>query len=148
MVIGLFGIILVAATVGGLVILGPGLVSAVVAHRKGYRPWFWIFSLGLVGLLVTALMPGLRRADTPELRDRWETRADWTGGILSALTFTLTFLIPLMGAMLFVGLPVAKPLPRPLIAPPSIAVEESMMEVEQMEAVPSTDQPESDGKTE
>ncbi|MDB5342973.1 MAG: hypothetical protein JWP89_1350 [Schlesneria sp.] len=151
MAMSFFGIIFIAMAVGSLIILGPGLVSAVVAQRKGYRPWFWILSFGLVGLLVTALMPGLGKAATPEQREHWETRADWTGGVLSVCTFMLMFVFPLMGALFFVGVsaPMAGPaIPRPPVMAPPIVVEESMMEVEKMEVVPSTDQPESDGKSE
>ena len=151
MAMSFFGIVFIVMAVGSLLILAPGLVSAVVAHRKGYRPWFWILSFGLVGLLVTALMPGLGKADTPEQRERWETRADWTGGILSACTFMLMFVFPVMGALFLVGVraPMAGPaVPRAPLMAPSIAVEEAMPEVETLETTPNTNQPESNDNRE
>jgi 4-amino-4-deoxy-L-arabinose transferase-like glycosyltransferase len=150
MAMSFFGIVFIAMAVGSLLILGPGLVSAVVAHRKGYRPWFWILSSGLVGLLVTVLMPGLGKADTPEQRERWETRADWTGGILSACTFMLMFVFPVIGALFFVSVsaPMAGPaIPIPPTMAPLITVEEPM-DAEMLEVVPSADQPTLDGKRE
>src|SRR4051812_8357260 len=97
------GIIFVVLVLGSALVLGPGLISAVVAHRKGYRPWFWILSLGLVGMVVTLIMPRLGQAVTPEQRERWESRADWAGGSLSAFTFLFMFGFPLLGALVFVG---------------------------------------------
>lgn len=132
MAMSFFGIIFIAMVIGSLIILGPGLLSAVVAHRKGYRPWFWILSSGLVGLLVTVLMPGLGKADTPEQRERWEKRADWTGGLLSGFTFAFMFVLPALGLMFFVGAWKTAPMMRPLgiPAPPQIVVEDEMMTIE------------------
>jgi MFS family permease len=122
------GMIFVVLAVGGAIVLGPGLVSAVVAHRKGYRPWFWILACGLVGLLVTVLIPGLSQESTPEQRERWESRADWTGGLLSGFTFLFTGLLPVLGIMFFVGswsaAPMNAPLPNP--PPPPFLLEEEV----------------------
>jgi len=97
-------------------LLGLGLVSAVIAARKGYRPWFWPLSLGPVGFVLILMKPALRRATTPEEREHWESSADWTGGVLSAVTF-LGVLLPAMFLMVsFLSLsaaPVA-PAPRPV----------------------------------
>src|ERR1700742_5028468 len=87
---------------GGL-LLGSGLISAVIAHQKGYRPWYWILSSGLLGTLIILIMPRLGRASTPEQRDKWEARADWTGGILSGLTFLAMFFVVMLVAMFFVS---------------------------------------------
>jgi nitric oxide reductase large subunit len=124
-----FGIIFVALALGGALVLGPGLVSAVVAHRKGYRPWFWILSCGLVGMLVTLLIPGLDQAATPEQRERWESRADWTGGLLSGFTFLFMGLLPTLGLVFFVGAWRAAPMMKPgaIPTPPPIVVEERVM---------------------
>lgn len=68
------------------VFFGCGLISCVVAQRKGYRPWFWPLSLGPVGTLVIIAKAPLSRATTPEIREVWDRRADWTGGMLSGLS--------------------------------------------------------------
>lgn len=146
---GIFGIFFIAMAVGCLLVLGPGFIAAVVAHRKGYRPWFWVLSCGLVGLVVTAVMPPIRRAETPELRERWETRADWTGGILSGITFMLMFVFPIMGGLFFVGVtaPMGRPaalLAPPPTVPPPITVEPEVLDVDKMEPAPA----EADGKSE
>lgn len=139
----------VAMAVGCVLVLGPGMVAAVVAHRKGYRPWFWVLSFGLIGLVVTVMIPALRKAETPELRERWENRADWTGGILSSVTFMLMFVFPLMGGLLFVGVvapmggpPVAIPAP-PVVSPP-LRVEPEVLDAEKTEG--QSAQPEVQGE--
>ena len=152
MAMSFFGLVIIAIAISGVFVFGPGFIAAVVAHRKGYRPWFWILSLGLVGMLVTLFMPGLVRATTPEQREQWESRADWTGGLLSGCTFLGMFVFPVVGVLFFaravtlMGAPPAPP--PPTTAPPSITIEEQMRDVEKMEAVPITEQPESDGKSE
>lgn len=65
---------------------GPGLISGLVAWKKGYRPWFWLASMGIIGMLVIFAIPMLAKARTPEEREQMEWRADWTGGILSGVT--------------------------------------------------------------
>lgn len=144
------GVIFVVLAAGSALVLGPGLVAAVVAHRKGYRPWFWILSCGLAGLLVTALMPGLGKADTPEQRERWENRADWTGGILSTFTFMSMMLLPLIGSLVLFGsvASVKSGFTVPLNAPMSATIEGESVEVGEMETVPDVERPSIDGKTE
>lgn len=74
-----------------------GLFAAVVAWMKGYRPWFWVASLGPIGALLMMLRPNLNRATTPEEREEWEQRADWTGGILSGITLFVAMGLPVFG---------------------------------------------------
>lgn len=83
-------------------------MSCIVAQRKGYRPWFWPLSLGPVGAMVILLKTPLARATTPEMREAWDQRADWTGGILSAMTFL--FMSAAALAMLF-GISVSPTVP-------------------------------------
>nr|UXE45622.1 hypothetical protein Hi04_10k_c5016_00031 [uncultured bacterium] len=77
------------AILASTVFFGCGLLSCVIAQRKGYRPWFWPLSLGPVGTLLILAKASLSRATTPEIRETWERRADWTGGVLSGLTLLL-----------------------------------------------------------
>lgn len=112
------GLIFLVMAVSSATVVGLGLIAGVVAHQKGYRPWFWMLSFGLLGLLVTVLMPGLRQARTPEERDRWEMRADWTGGLLSASTFMVMFVLPVLaGISFFVRF--SSPMAGPPIPPPA-----------------------------
>lgn len=60
------------------------------AHYKGYNPLFWIFSLGMVGLLVLLLMPSARphMDDSDEILGAKRDRArlgNYVGGALSAV---------------------------------------------------------------
>jgi hypothetical protein len=82
-------------------VFGPGLISGLIAWNKGYRPWFWLLSFGPLGTLIVALTPALSRATTPEERERMESRADWTGGILSGFTVMPMFALPVLGALYF-----------------------------------------------
>ncbi|HEY4262524.1 MAG TPA: hypothetical protein VGM98_20345 [Schlesneria sp.] len=133
------GLLLVLFVLGGGLFLGPGLISAFIAHRKGYRPWFWLLSMGLIGTVVTLIIPGLGKATTPEERDRWESRADWAGGLMSGFTFFSLLALPLMAALFFVGASRAAPAMRPMapIAAPSGTMEEDSMET-LLESVPQT----------
>jgi hypothetical protein len=140
------GISLLVLLVAGALLFAPGLLSAVVAHQKGYRPWFWILSCGLVGMLVTIFIPSLSRATNPEERERWEARADWTGGLLSGFTFLSMFGMPLLAGLFFFSArsSMVRALPTP--PPPPIrgsvtTVEEPTGELETMEPVTSESQP-------
>ena len=83
---------------------GAGLFAAGVAYVKGYRPWFWLIPLGPVGALLMLLRPNLNRATTPEEREQWEQRADWTGGVLSGITLFCMMAMPIAGVMLIFSL--------------------------------------------
>lgn len=97
----IMGILLLIVLLG-CISFGAGLVSAVVARFKGYRPWFWVLSLGPVGLLLILVKPNLGKATTPEMREQWEQRADWTGGVLSCITlFFLIAALPVSGVWFY-----------------------------------------------
>jgi len=96
---------------GPIFIFGPGFLAALIAWNKGYRPWFWFLAMGPIGLLWVLLTPAVSQATTPEERERWETRTDWTGGILSGFTLLPMFALPLM-AVVFYAL-AARPAPMP-----------------------------------
>lgn len=82
-------------------LFGSGLIAAVIAWKKEYRPWFWVLSCGPLGLLLILLKPNLREATTPEAREAWEERADWTGGVLSGFTFFFLVLVPALGFLTY-----------------------------------------------
>ena len=111
-----FGILLV----GSVLVFGPGLIAGWIAWMKGYRPWFWLLAMGPIGALVIALFPSLARAATPEEIDRLETRADWTGGILTGFTVLPMFLLPLVGVLFFLQFRSMAPPPPPMMAAPTV----------------------------
>jgi hypothetical protein len=89
-----------------------GLFAATLAWVKGYRPWFWLVSMGPIGAVLMLIKPNLNRAQTPEEREQWEARADWTGGILSGITLFFSFAVPILlfGALFsYRGVAVAPP---------------------------------------
>jgi len=101
-----------------VLVFGPGLLAAVIAWNKGYRPWFWLLAMGPIGLLWILMTPGLLQAATPEERERWETRTDWSGGILSGLTMLPMFALPLIGMLVFMSLRAPMPMRAPMPTAP------------------------------
>lgn len=114
-------------------LFGSGFLACVLAWKKGYHPWFWLLSLGPVGLLFMLFSPSLFAAATPEIREKWEDRADWTGGILSGLTFFFLLVPPTIGFLTSFSL-AAPPMPTrpmaPMMAPVSSDTESSGMSLE------------------
>jgi hypothetical protein len=116
----MFGMIFVVFAAASILVFGPGVISAFVAWSKGYRPWFWLLSFGPVGTLLISLKPSLGKAATPEEREAWETRADWTGGILSGFTILPMFGLPLLLVVgMFSYLSMAAPAPPAVTAGPA-----------------------------
>lgn len=135
--ISTFGMIFVVFAAASILVFGPGVISAFVAWSKGYRPWFWLLSLGPVGTLVIVLRPSLGKAETPEEREAWETRADWTGGILSGFTILPMFGFPLIlvaGWFSYSSMAVAPP-PLPAVTAGPVVTE--TMSDEPVEALPA-----------
>ena len=109
---------------------GAGLFAAGVAYAKGYRPWFWLISLGPVGALLMLLRPNLNRATTPEVREQWEERADWTGGILSGITLFFMMAMPIAGAVAIFSLRSVVVGPAPtVITVPAQPIEDELVEM-------------------
>jgi hypothetical protein len=106
---------------GSGLFFGLSLLAALMAYMKGYRPWFWLFSLGPIGALLMLLRPNLDRATTPEELEQWEHRADWTGGILSGITLFFG-MVPLAGMMLIFSYRSMAVVPAPAIVAPPPAV--------------------------
>ena len=116
------GIIFLIGLLGSCLVFGPGLVAGVIAWQKGYRPWFWLLSFGPVGMILILFKPNLNKATTPEERERWESRADWTGGVLSGFTAFVMFGIPLIAVVGYFSMSLTPAAPRPVPpAPPMTA---------------------------
>lgn len=113
-----------------MVLFGSGLLAALIAWKKGYSPWYWLFSMGPVGLVVIAATPSLDSAKTPELREIWETKARWVGGVMSGLVVIPMVSVAMLGFLLFFSLrSTAVPPARvavPIVAPVIEEVEREM----------------------
>ena len=71
------------------------LVSPLIAWRKGYAPYFWLFACGPIGLIVVSCLPSTTSAETPEQLELMQSRANTAGAILSGIAFFLVaMLIP------------------------------------------------------
>ena len=115
--------VMVLLFAGSVLVFVPGLIAGLVAWSKGYRPWFWLLSMGPIGALVIALIPGLAHATTPEERERMESRADWTGGILSGFTILPALGLPLIVVLLIGSMTSAPVAPLPMMPAPSATVD-------------------------
>lgn len=109
------GLVVLILFLSSCLLFGPGLYAALDAWMKGYRPWFWLVSLGPVGLLLMLLRPNLNQATTPEEREQWEQRADWTGGILSGITLFFAMAMPIFGMVAVFSLRSATVGPAPTV---------------------------------
>jgi hypothetical protein len=109
---------------GSILVFGPGFLAAFIAWNKGYRPWFWLLAMGPIGLVWILATPAVVKATTPEQRERWETRTDWTGGILSGFTLLPMFALPLLGVLWFsaVAVRTTPVMIAPAPPPPIVAV--------------------------
>ena len=115
--------ILLIGLLGSCLVFGPGLIAGVIAWHKGYRPWFWLLSFGPVGMFWILFKPSLDKATTPEERERWESRADWTGGVLSGFTSFVMFGIPLIAVVGYFSMSLTPAAPRPVPAAPLMKTE-------------------------
>jgi hypothetical protein len=73
------------------------LVAPLVAWRKGFSPYYWLFACGPIGLVVVCGLKSLKKANTPEEYERNEARVNLAGSILTgiALFLSVVGLIPL-----------------------------------------------------
>ncbi|WP_010583745.1 hypothetical protein [Schlesneria paludicola] len=74
----LLGMLLIPALLGGSFALSP-----LIAMKKGYKPWFWLFACGPIGLVTIIFLPPLKSAKDPDEYERLENRADFIGAVLS-----------------------------------------------------------------
>ena len=47
------------------------LLSPLIAIRRGYAPYYWMFACGPIGLVVITLLPPLKAARDPEEYERF-----------------------------------------------------------------------------
>jgi len=62
------------------------VVPPLLAARKGYKWYLWIFALGMVGLIVLAFLPFANKPQlAPEEQLRLRKRGNMIGGVLTAV---------------------------------------------------------------
>ena len=66
------------------------VITGILAMRKGYNFFLWLFAAGIIGLIILAFLPF---ANKPELAaedsKRLRTKGNITGGVISALVILL-----------------------------------------------------------
>ena len=67
------------------------LISPLIAWKKGFAPYYWLFACGPIGLIALCCLPSLKSTTTPEDYERLESRANLIGGTLSIITIFLGF---------------------------------------------------------
>lgn len=68
-------------------------VSPLIAWKKGYAPYFWLFACGPIGLIVIAILPSTKQATTPEDLEQMQARANTTGAILTGIAIFLSLML-------------------------------------------------------
>jgi hypothetical protein len=65
------------------------LISPVIALKKGYAPYYWMFACGPVGLMIVSCLRSTSKAKTPEELERMQSRANTIGAVLTGFAFLL-----------------------------------------------------------
>lgn len=74
-----------------LIFLVFGLLTAYLAHRKGYNPVLWFFAAGLIGLICILILPDVSKSDmSDEERAGQIKRGNIIGGVIVALSLVLS----------------------------------------------------------
>ncbi len=71
--------------------LAIGVVTALMAGRKGYNPYIWFFAAGLIGLIVLAFLPFVNeKSELPEdERSSKQKRGNMFGGVLAGIAILI-----------------------------------------------------------
>jgi multisubunit Na+/H+ antiporter MnhB subunit len=87
------------SSTGVMIALGVALfllcfvVPPLLAARKGYKWYLWVFGGGLLGLIILAFLPFANKLEqTPQERERLQGRGNMIGGVLTAISVGLSIL--------------------------------------------------------
>ena len=63
-----------------IIVVVAGGVNALIAKLKGFNPFLWFFTAGLLGLILVVLLPSAKKVEkgTEEYNQR-RARANWLG---------------------------------------------------------------------
>lgn len=73
------------------ILIAFGLITALLAGRKGYNPALWFCAAGIIGLIVLAFLPFVNKKSPlpgPVLAQRKKS-GNLIGGVLSAVAIVL-----------------------------------------------------------
>lgn len=71
-----------------------GIISAIIAKRKGFKPLRWILALGIIGLITTICMPSAKAEGiTPEESERRAAKANSVGAMMAWIYISLGVII-------------------------------------------------------
>ncbi len=74
-----------------IIIIALCAFAAYRANKKGYNPYIWFFTGGIVGLLVLAFLPFTTRKDLPHYKDiRMKRTGNVIGGVIAIISIMLT----------------------------------------------------------
>ena len=69
-----------------IIVVVAGGVNALIAKLKGFNPFLWFFTAGLLGLILVVLLPSAKKVEkgTEEYNQR-RARANWWGYVIVIL---------------------------------------------------------------
>lgn len=74
-------------------VLVLGLITALLAYRKGYNPYWWFFAANIIGLIILAFLPFTNKQNlTEEEKIKKVKRGNSIGRVLALITIILTIL--------------------------------------------------------
>jgi hypothetical protein len=83
----------VMIALGVVLVLLCVVVPPLLAARKGYKWYLWVFGGGLLGLVILAFLPFANKPDqTPQEQERLQRRGNTIGGVLTAISVGLAIL--------------------------------------------------------
>ena len=76
---------------GGAILIGFGVIMAMLAGRKGYSPVLWFLAGGILGLLILAFLPFVNEKSQLPKRERASKKqtGDIIGGVISVVAVVL-----------------------------------------------------------
>lgn len=78
----------------GIVGIGLGVLTAMMASRKGYNGFLWFLGGGLIGLIVLAFLPDTNNPMTSiEEQNRQRTTGNIVGGVMAAVCVSLALFL-------------------------------------------------------
>lgn len=69
-----------------------GVISWIIARKKGFNPWCWIVAMGILGLILVACLPSANKAGIDDAkRQKRKNLARTIGTSLSVLFCIILF---------------------------------------------------------
>lgn len=82
---------------GIVILILTGVLMAYLAHRKGFNPWAWILTGGIIGLIFIFRLPSAREEGLDEYAiEERKRKGNNTGSIISAIALIFGILLAFM----------------------------------------------------